>query len=374
MSIFDACPRTGGDPIDWADLLDRFEWLRALDGAPQNPRFHAEGDVLIHTRLVVESLTALSDWQSLEPSDQENLFVAALLHDVAKPDCTRTELDGSLSSRGHARRGAIRAREILWRLDVAPPRREHIASLVRWHMLPHHLVERDHAAQDLIRAAESVTWRELALHAEADARGRICEDFDAGLERITLARELVESWNCLETPFPFANDHTRVLYLRGERVDPKSSAWFEPKCHVTLLSGFPGAGKDTWVRAHGGGRSVVSLDAWRTRLGIAPEGVQGRVIQAAREEAREHLRRGTDFIWNATSLSRQVRSQCLDLFLRYGAEVTIRYFEVGEKTLHERNRAREHSVPTAVLKRLCARWEVPDRGEAHSVVIESEVR
>lgn len=81
-----------------------------------------------------------------------------------------------------------------------------------------------------------------------------------------------------------------------------------------MMSGLPGMGKDTWVRRQGPCWPVISLDGIREELGISPLGKQGKVLEIARLRAREHLRRGESFIWNATNVSRAIRRKVLSLF------------------------------------------------------------
>jgi predicted kinase len=92
------------------------------------------------------------------------------------------------------------------------------------------------------------------------------------------------------------------------------------------------------------------------------------IVACAREDAREHLRAGRSFVWNATNLSKRIRAQCIRLCAGYGARVRIVYVEVPEPTLRAQNRARPRPVPDAVLDALLDRWEVPDTTEAHDVV------
>ena len=58
---------------------------------PQNPSFHGEGDVLTHTRLVVEALAKLESFHRLPEIQKEILFLSAALHDAGKPITTRLE-------------------------------------------------------------------------------------------------------------------------------------------------------------------------------------------------------------------------------------------------------------------------------------------
>ncbi|MGA1780512.1 MAG: AAA family ATPase, partial [Planctomycetota bacterium] len=151
------------------------------------------------------------------------------------------------------------------------------------------------------------------------------------------------------------------------RARPDDPAWEDPTCTVTVLSGLPGAGKDTWVREHRPDLPVVSLDRIRARLGVAPTDNQGTVIQAAREEARTHLRAKRDFVWNATNVTRQVRRMPIGLCAQYGARVEIVAIETTSDALFKQNRSRTNAVPDTVLSNLIRKWEAPDSVEAHAV-------
>src|SRR3954453_7871923 len=114
-----------------------------MKGCPQNPDRHAEGDVWIHVHLVAEAMAALPAWRELPEDDRQLLFAAALLHDVAKPACTRVEHDGRISSRGHSWRGAVQARRILWRLGAPFAARGGVWALLRHAPRPLFLARRE---------------------------------------------------------------------------------------------------------------------------------------------------------------------------------------------------------------------------------------
>jgi len=134
-----------------------------------------------------------------------------------------------------------------------------------------------------------------------------------------------------------------------------------------MMSGLPGSGKDRWIAENLPDWTKVSLDDLRREMGIDPAGNQGPVISAAREKAREHLRQHRSFVWNATNISSQIRSQCIDLFAKYNARVRIVYVETLPETLYQQNREREGRVPESVINKLLDRWEVPRITEAHMV-------
>jgi predicted kinase len=361
------CPEPPAWEVDWPALDAAYSWVRRMAGCLQDPIYHAEGDVWIHTRMVCEAMAALPAWRDLLEPQRRVVFAAALLHDVAKPDCTRTEPNGHISSRGHSRRGSILARQILWRLGVPFALREQVTALVRHHQAPYYLMERPHPQRPAIEISQTARCDHLALLAEADVRGRICRDQQRLLDNVALFAEFCREEGCLTAPRAFASDHTRFLYFRDEGRHPDVPAHEDFRAHVVLMSGLPGAGKDHWVRTNLPDWPVVSLDAVRGELGVDAGDDQGTVVSRARELAREHLRQRRSFVWNATNLSRQLRGECLRLLADYHAHVRIVYVEAAEEALFAQNRQRAARVPAEVIERLLDRWEVPDRTEAHVV-------
>jgi predicted kinase len=362
-----SCPAPPDWRVDWDYYDANYPWIRRLAGCAQDPVYHAEGDVWVHTRMVCEALAALPAWRALPDGDRRALFGAALLHDAGKPDCTRVEPDGRISSRGHSRRGAVLARQTLWRMDVPFAVREEIAGLIRWHQVPYFLIDRGDARRLAIEISWTVRCDRLALLAEADVRGRVCSDQGRLLDNVALFAEFCRGEGCLDAPRPFASDHARFLFFRDEDRHPDAPAHEDFRADVVLMSGLPGAGKDHWIKNHLPDWPVVSLDALRGELDVGPADAQGPVVNAARDRAREHLRAGRPFVWNATNLSRQLRGPCVRLFADYRARVRIVYVEAPAGRLFAQNRRRPAPVPEVVLERLLDRWEVPDRTEAHRV-------
>jgi len=112
------------DPGWWERVASLIPELRNLEGTPQPSRYHAEGDVSVHTRLTLEAAPS--------PCDPDILW-AALLHDIGKPLVTKED-EGRITAHGHAGLGADMAHVILQRLGMAPRRRERIVWAVRHHM------------------------------------------------------------------------------------------------------------------------------------------------------------------------------------------------------------------------------------------------
>jgi len=370
---FPGCPAPSDFSLpDWSVLLARFSWLRAMQNVPQDPAYHAEGDVLIHTRMVMETLLALDEWRGQSAADRQALFAAVLLHDVGKPACTTIEADGHITSRGHARKGEQMARRLLWLGEELPapapfPLREQIAALVRFHGLPLQFWEKADPVRAVIEASQRARLDHVALLAEADVRGRICQDQGELLERIALFREFCQEQDCYTAPRAFADEYSRFVYLRSEHGDPGYAAYDDTRFEVVVMAGLPGAGKDTWIQNNLPAWPVISLDAVRRELSIDPRDDQGRVAQVARERARELLRQQRSFIWNATNVTRMTRRRVLDLALAYRARTRIVYVEAPFATILSRNHARRENVPERIIYHLLNKLEMPQVSEAHRV-------
>jgi predicted kinase len=362
---FPPCPQPPHWELDWSVYDARYPWIRDLRGCRQDPVRHAEGDVWTHVSLVTAAMAAMPAWRDRPERERKILFTAALLHDVAKPATTRTDAAGNLSSRGHSWRGAIMARRILWRLGVPFAEREQIAALVRHHLVPLYLWEREDPSRLAIEVSQTARCDHLAILAEADARGRICPDPQRLLDNIGLFTRCCIDAGCLSAPYSFPSELERFVFFHTNgKPLPQPNAGLE----VVLLSGLPGSGKDHWIQRNmNGDRPIISIDQIRQDLGISPTEPQGPVLAHARELARTHLRNKQSFVWNATNLSRQVRAECVKLYTEFGASVRIVYLEVPPDRLFAQNRQRRNRVPQSVIERLLDRWEVPDPTEAHRI-------
>ncbi|RSM71609.1 poly(A) polymerase [Kibdelosporangium aridum] len=367
MEVFEQlCPSGPSWTVDWPSIRDAFWWIRRMTDVPQDSVHHAEGDVETHTRMACEALVSLPEWRALPRAAQVRMFATVLLHDVAKPDCTQ-HIDGRITAHGHSRRGDLLVRRILWELGAPVVWREHVAALVRHHQIPFWALERPDIEQIAFRASLLASNADLAMLATADILGRICSDVTEVLENIALYREYCDEMSCLDHPRAFSSDHARFMYFRTPGRDPNYDAYDDTRLTVTVMSGLPGVGKDTWIATHRPGLPVISLDTLRTELRVKPTDDQRPVISAAQEQARKHLRAGESFVWNGTNVSRQIRQQSIGLTAAYKARVEVVALEAPLAVITSRNAARPEPVPAAVIDRLVNKWEAPDPTEAHSV-------
>ena len=223
--------------------------------------------------------------------------------------------------------------------------REEIAGLVRYHGRPPYLLEKADPAHEIIALSWLVNHRLLYLFALADTRGRQTREMSRPEENIQLWRMVAEENECFDKPFVFANDHARFLFYRNALSSLHYTPREDYRCTVTLMSGLPGSGKDTWLGGASPNLPVVSLDKLRAELEVEATENQREVIQAAREGCREcTLRQGFRF-FNATNTMRQTRKRWIDLFADYAARGNGLRGTAFAGDLSAKRTARQGAVP-----------------------------
>jgi tRNA nucleotidyltransferase (CCA-adding enzyme) len=83
---------------EWGMLPAVAPELIPLIGTPQDPEWHPEGDVWIHTLLAVDQAVPLLE--GLDTARAHAVMLGVLCHDLGKPETTR-RLEGRLRSYGH---------------------------------------------------------------------------------------------------------------------------------------------------------------------------------------------------------------------------------------------------------------------------------
>jgi len=126
--LTEGAARRGFELLDEAGLLQQvLPEIAAMKGVEQPPQFHPEGDVWIHTRMMIEMLPAGSS---------PTLAWGILLHDVGKPPTFKSaaETGDRIRFDGHVGVGVKMAEEICRRLRFSNEDTEQILALVENHM------------------------------------------------------------------------------------------------------------------------------------------------------------------------------------------------------------------------------------------------
>lgn len=392
-----------------AELRPMLPLLGELASTPQDPEWHAEGDVATHSALVLARAHELAE--GLDDFDRAALLLAAALHDIGKALTTREEPDEAtgqlrLRSRQHARRGRDYLSYRLLDTGLSPKLILTVLGLVGHHHSLHRAAEIDppltHLGRGVYALARQVNLPLLVRLAKADSRGRVVASSDGARGEDTaeylelLAREL-GVWDVAD---PYADFRAEVAALlpgappellalaigRGiqdweagiihtpheavARVQDAARGGFS---RLTVLCGPSGSGKSTYAQRIPNAE-IISLDALRSQLGknSSDQSVNGQVMQAAREGLREALRRKRHAVWDATSLRRDQRRQVLGLGQDYGAYTELHVLWTPPGQLVRQNAGRERQVSGAVMADQLRMLEFPEVTEAHEVVYQSD--
>ena len=163
----------------WKNLgaLALFPELQAMVGCPQEPEWHPEGDVWVHTLMVVDEAASIAREEQLDDDEALLVVLGALCHDLGKPPTT-AYVDGRIRSIEHESAGEPTTRSFLARIGSPPAVVEAVVPLVKDHLKPYQLYREREKVTDgaLRRLALRVPVRRLVRVAAADHRGRTTAD------------------------------------------------------------------------------------------------------------------------------------------------------------------------------------------------------
>lgn len=383
--------------LDW--LARHFPLIDELEDTPQDPEWHGEGNVRIHTEMVLtELLKDLPNHADLSTDHIHALIIGAALHDIGKTRVTREkELAGKVRivSPRHAETGrSYSALPLAGFEDVNDTVYEWTLGIIGYHHHPRKLISGRISKGKFARIARSIPLRLLEIFEYADIRGRICADPTEQLETVDLFRLEAESMGYWEND-PYAGwldrienefeitapeessyvfDAAKHLFENGEiqtLEEAIGKTWDTRSSHgrLIILCGPSGSGKSRWIQNHDSDR-VVSLDDLRIEISGRRDrqADNGKVAQLAKERLKEGLRAKETIIYDATTLRTDGRSSLVSLAHQYHSASGIVRFAVDPDELNRRNRSRRHQVPSKVLDRQLDRFQWPDLWEAQRVI------
>jgi tRNA nucleotidyltransferase (CCA-adding enzyme) len=173
--------------LDWLRKLGAIEQLfpeiKALIDLPQDPEWHPEGDVYMHTLLVADRARELI--VDLPYAKQITVMLSAVAHDFGKPATTEF-IEGRWRSRGHEEAGVAPTESFLDRLNVHTFEgfnvREQVIGLVREHLKPGEFYKKREEVGD-------GAFRRLARRCELDLLYRVAKADSLGRNADWVPRE-----------------------------------------------------------------------------------------------------------------------------------------------------------------------------------------
>ena len=147
-----------------------FPEVESLIGVEQNPRYHAEGDVWVHTMMVLDVASKYSNYSS----SKLGFMLSALTHDVGKAICTE-RIDGVLHSYAHETKGLPLVKQFIERLTSERALQKYVLNMTELHMKPN----------TMAAMGSSVKSTNKLFDDSCDPEGLICLAICDGLGQIT---------------------------------------------------------------------------------------------------------------------------------------------------------------------------------------------
>ena len=165
--------------------------LHVLIDTAQEPEWHPEGDVWIHTMMVVDAAAKIIRQEERGFTQQEKLEVmlGALCHDLGKPATTKV-IDGKIRSLAHEEAGVEPTRSFLAKLKFGEDVSRSAEIIAAHHLKPgqhyREFVEKKNIDEKtyinilrrLLKHISPVSWKVLSACSESDSRGRTIPGID----------------------------------------------------------------------------------------------------------------------------------------------------------------------------------------------------
>ena len=146
--------------------------LQAMQGCPQDAYWHPEGDVWVHTAMVVDAAADLARERGLQERDKAVLLFAALCHDLGKPLTTEVLDDGKIVCPNHGVAGVQPSMHFLSCIGAPKWLKQAVVPLVKEHVAHFAAKLTDESVRCLAHRLQPMHIRLWEVLTEADACGR----------------------------------------------------------------------------------------------------------------------------------------------------------------------------------------------------------
>lgn len=157
-------------------VLKYFSELELLINCIQEPEYHPEGDVWIHTMMCLDEMARILKEEKIEDEYRKlYLFYGILCHDFGKPFCTKG-INGKITSFKHESLGIEPTISFLSKLTNEKKFIEIVCSLVKNHLTPFQLYLAESSLKAIKRLSLKVNIEDLCFVCLADCLGRTILD------------------------------------------------------------------------------------------------------------------------------------------------------------------------------------------------------
>lgn len=231
-------PSAGLKFLRATEWIQHFPELRAIVGVPQDPEWHPEGDVFIHTCHCCDALVKLPAWQQADEESRIVLSLATLTHDFGKALTTQEAIrDGQtrIISPGHEDAGVALAESFCERIGAHRAIIDRVLPLVKNHMA-HVMTVTDRSVRRLSKRLEPESIDRLLVLMTADASGRPPKPFRLPDTVLALRAKAEELQVQSQAPVPILMG--RHLFRFGLKPGPQFKALLDEAYEAQLEGKF----------------------------------------------------------------------------------------------------------------------------------------
>lgn len=344
----------------------------AMKTTKQNEKYHSEGSVVEHTKLVAEEMAKVLSGMTVDVNSEYYLMMmsAAICHDIGKPTTTFFDTEKcDYTTKYHGSEGSIICRKLFYDEDIML--REKVCFMVKNHMSMHYMFRNDRLIRTMMKLSYGpVTVKDMSILYYCDSRGRI-GDIDA--KELTKNMEdlvkMATDIKCYEAKYDFDNtaQKNEFFYQIPDDTNYKKGKKFT----IYFMIGLPGAGKDTYISKKLHNIPVVSRDNIRTEIGISGSKPQGSkkeeelVSKILNEKIKDFCEKRTTFIINNTNLKKEYRDALEKMILPYKPKIVFIYVEAPSVT--ENKNRRSGQIQPATIEKMAKNFDFPESYEYNEI-------
>lgn len=363
---------------------NKFPLLKSFKDTIQDKVWHAEGDVHIHTDMVLnETYDIIANQASyLSDDDKFCLILGALFHDIAKPlVTTESERNGRVCviAPKHEYRGISYMIHKIQSLNISQENIMKIIGLIGYHQIPKLMIIRDKSKWEYFNLSQKARLDLLYFLEVADMKGRIGDDLDNQLEYLELFKLYAQENDCFDKPnMPFIS-HNEYVQKKGFKAllsgsihmpEEAESKYFKHKDNfgeLVVMTGLSGVGKSSYIKANYPDHTLISLDELRGEIGKNRQdhSNEDKVLTQARLKLKTLLAKREKVVYDSTNIRFDFRDKVLTIGHNYDALTRLNFLTDSLDNIVKRDKEREHTVGAdVIIKHQDGRFDYPEFDEA----------
>ena len=370
--------------VNW-DFIETINEFNVLKTTQQSEKWHKEGNVFEHTKLVTNTMIKELTLNDVEKTSKYYMLMvaAALCHDLGKATTTKWSTEkNDYTCKYHSVEGARITRKLFF--DENVDFREKLCSMVRWHMNLHHIFD----DKDLVltKLIDLSCWCrmplcDMCLLNYCDSKGSI-NDIETEemlnnkfneLEKICIENDIYHK------PYTFINEQHRIIFYSTHDIEKRRQqlGTIEKTKHpftIFMMIGLPGSGKDTYIKKHLSHLPTVCRDDIRIEMGMQGEKPTGtkseedQVTQIFNKKMLELCEQNQSFVINNTNLKKQYRDDYKKIVMKYNPYIIYIYVEAP--TINDNKSRRNGQMPLSVIDRMIDNFDYPLPTEYHQMIFD----